>query len=136
MPPGSDSGFDSSCLVVSESKLSDEVSVGDHRTGILPRGDGSLDVRLIPERADGAIVELRGDNNGTTTRPTRSDLDRLALSYGDLVALVATKLRQGHGTQSPSVRLVQVVHKFTALEVGLLGYTLNLKSTTSPSCIT
>lgn len=78
----------------------------------VPSLGGTAGVSLILQRLKRTIKELGGHHHGTATRPARGDFDRLSLRRSDVVALLATKLGQGHGSHELIVQLVQVVLKW------------------------
>lgn len=75
----------------SDTKLSDEILVSDSSGLITRRGSGS-DISLIFQRLQSTVIELRRHDDSTTTRPTRGDLDGLALCSGDVVTLLVAEL--------------------------------------------
>lgn len=121
----------------SEAKLAREFLVGDSPFFATSVGS-TADVSLILQGLQCTIKELGRHDHGPATCSARGDLDWLSLSCSDVVALLATELGQGHGSHEPMVQLVQVVLKWWGhpdVETER-DYTLNLNSTTSPSCMT
>lgn len=61
-------------------------------SGLITRRGGRSDISLISQRLHSTVIELRGYNDGATARPTRGDLDGLALRSGNVVALLIAEL--------------------------------------------
>lgn len=61
-----------------------------------PRLFRIADVSLLFQCLHRTVVEFRGHDDSTTTGAPRGDLNGLSLSRGDVVALLAPKLGQGH----------------------------------------
>ncbi len=94
----------------SEVKLPHELIVG-HSPLLVASLESTADVSLILQRPQRSVEELGRHDHCTATGSARGDLDRLSLRRSDVVALLATELRQGHGSHDPTVQLVQVVLK-------------------------
>lgn len=93
----------------SESELSHHFSMGNTR--FLTRFSRCADVLHVFKSLYRSVEELGRDDHRAAPDTTRRNLDRLALRSGDVVALLATELRQGHGGHGIIVLLVQVVLK-------------------------
>ena len=80
----------------SQTEFGSEIVMRDSKTRFLPRQSSIANIRLILQRLERPIKELRRHDDRTTTRPARGDLDGLALSSRDVVALLTTELGKGH----------------------------------------
>lgn len=68
----------------------------DSRTILLARLGSITNVCLILKRLKRPIKELRRNDYRAATYPTRSNLDGLALSSRNVVALLITELGEGY----------------------------------------
>lgn len=90
-------------------KLFDEILVRYRRAEIITGFVSSADVFLILKCLDSSIKELGRNDYGSSIGATRSYLNGFPLSCCNIVALIASELRERNGNQRPIVRLVQVI---------------------------
>ena len=69
-------------------------------------------IRLLFERFQRPIEEVRRHNDRATPNAPRSDLDRLALRNSDVLALLSPELRKGNRGHVTMLQLVQVVRHY------------------------
>lgn len=79
----------------SETEVAEEFLMGDSPDFAAGLG-GTTHVNLILKRRNGTIEKRGRYDDRSTTRSARRDLNGLALSSRDVVALLATELRERH----------------------------------------
>lgn len=75
--------------------------------GLLACGRRSANVGLVFQRLERTIVELRGNDDCTSTSAAGCDLNGLALRRGYEVGLAFAEVGEGHGSHDHMVHLVQ-----------------------------
>ena len=76
---------------------------------------GTANVSLILKCLKRAVEKFGRHDDGTPTYAARGDLDGFPLRRCDVVALLVSKLGQGHGSHVQSLQLVQIARHEHAL---------------------
>lgn len=79
----------------SQTEFVREIVIRDSKTRSLPRASSTANISLILQCLECPIKELWRDDDRTTTRAARDDLDGLALGGRDVIALLIAELGKG-----------------------------------------